>query len=113
MDDEHYHLDDALMRLEQGLRSGSHMLASLQLAELALKLDRAIRREERLLGVTGRPAVRIRQEHASLRRLVGSVAAALDRADDRRARDLITQLRSVLLLHAAKEEPFLAAAREA
>ena len=112
MDDEHYHLDEALMRLERGLRSGGHMLACLQLAELALKLDHAIRREERLLTVTGRPAIRIRQEHASLRRIVASVAAALDRADDRRARELITQLRSVLLLHVAKEEPYLAAARE-
>jgi hypothetical protein len=116
MYDEHEQLDLKLARLAQSLRSGEHMSACLQLAEFALKLDRCIRREERALSLaydqlhptTPRPLTsalaKVRGEHASLRRLVGLIASALDRADDRRGLEVIGKLRSVLLIHQAKEE---------
>ena len=108
MYDEHEQLDDELARLAQSLRGGDHMMACLQLAEFALKLDRCIRREERVVEMTT-PAVfgKIQSEHASLRRLVGLIAAALDRSDDRRGLEVIGKLRSVLLLHVAKEESLI------
>lgn len=112
MYDEHEPLDLELARLAQSLRCGEHMIACLQLAEFALKLDRCIRREERALSLaydrlppaTPSPLAKVRSEHASLRRLVGLIASALDRADDRRGLEVIGKLRSVLLLHQAKEE---------
>lgn len=108
MDDEHEQLDDELARLAHSLRRGDFMMACIELAEFALKLDRIIWFEERVLATDEhlRPAVlaMVRREHASLRRMVGLVANALDRADERRGLEVIGKLRSVLLLHAAKEE---------
>jgi hypothetical protein len=112
MTDEHDQIDPRLALLAQSLRSGDHMLACLQLAELALRLDRCIQREERVLSLTCAlqdspspiPLAKIRAEHASLRHLVSSIANALDRADDRRCLELVGKLRSVLLLHLMKEE---------
>jgi hypothetical protein len=109
MSDEHEQLDEELARLAHSLRTGDHMVACLQLAAFALALDHRIRREERTLasacdGTTFDPLVKVRIEHASLRRLVSLVASALDRADDRRGLEVIGKLRSVLLLHLAKEE---------
>ncbi len=112
MYDEHEHFDEDLSRLAQSLRSGERMLGCLQLAEFALKLDHCIRCEERALTLMceGRPTsqpnpiAKVRHEHASIRRLVGLIATALDRANDRRCLELIGKLRSVLLLHLAKEE---------
>jgi hypothetical protein len=115
MYDEHEQLDGGLARLAQSLRRGDHMLACLELAEFALKLDRCIHREERVLAlereglsVTAPGTVaKIHSEHASLRRLVALIANALDRADDRRGLEVIGKLRSVLLLHLAKEESLM------
>jgi hypothetical protein len=112
-DDEH--LDDELANLAQSLRGGDHMLACLQLAQFALELDRRIRREERALSFAyvharaRNPLAKVRSEHASLRRLVSSIASALDSADDRHALDTLGKLRSVLLLHVVKEEGLLPA----
>ncbi len=108
MYDEHQQLDDELAGLARSLRTGEHMLALLQLAGFALKLDHSIRREERVLALAY-PAhttllAKLRAEHASLRRLVGLVVAAIDRSDERRALEVIQKLRSVLLLHLVKEE---------
>ena len=111
MYDEHDQLDHELARLARSLRSGEHMMACLQLAEFALKLDHCIRREERTLSLacarlqpaTSDPLAKVRNEHASLRRLVGLIASALDRADGRRGLEVLGKLRSVLLLHQAKE----------
>lgn len=88
------------------------MMACLQLAEFALKLDHCIRREERTLSLacarrqpaTSDPLTKVRNEHTSLRRLVGLIASALDRADGRRGLEVLGKLRSVLLLHQAKED---------
>ena len=114
MHDEHDLFDDYLARLARTLREGEHMLACLLLAEFALELDRRIRYEERALAFTygnvepRNPLATVRREHTSMRLLVSSIACALDRADDRRALDVVGTLRSVLLLHAVKEEPLLA-----
>ncbi len=116
MHEDHEQLDQELSRLAQSLHSGDHMQACLQLAEFALKLDHYIVREERAMMLAHRTAehtnpkalASVRREHTSLRQLVAAIAAALDRADDRRAVEIVSKLRSVLLLHVAKEERLLA-----
>src|SRR5688572_5309289 len=108
MHDDHEQLDQELARLAHTLRCGDHMLACLQLAEFALKLDHCIRREERALSIAcdrlgpPRAMAKVHTEHTSLRKLVAGVASALDRADDRRGVEIVGKLRSVLLLHIAK-----------
>ncbi len=112
MDDEQDPLDQELARLAGSLRSGDHIIACLQLAELALRLDHYIYREERALSLAaGRrdataPSLlaKLQIEHACMRRLVASIAIALDQADDRRGLELVGKLRSVLLLHLVKED---------
>ena len=117
MHEDHEQLDDELARIAHSIRAGNHMLACLQLAEFALKLDHFLRREERALALAcrlrpsgGAKALSTtRCEHTSLRQLVSAVATALDGAEDRHGLDLISKLRSVLLLHVAKEQALLAA----
>jgi hypothetical protein len=111
MHEDHDQLDDELARLTHTLRSGDLMMACLQLAKFALKLDRIMYREERTLTLLHRsqpamptPLGKVRGEHGSLRGLVSLVAAAFDRGDVRRGLELIGKLRSVLLVHLAKEE---------
>jgi hypothetical protein len=111
MHDDHDLLDEELVHLAKTLRGGDLMMACLQLAEFALKLDRIMHREERALAVMQRfqpamstPLGKVQREHASLRRIVASIAGALDRADIRRGLELIGKLRSVLMVHLAKEE---------
>ena len=101
MDDEHDQLDEDLANLAISVRSGDHMLACLQLAEFARKLDHCIRREEMVIASA---YLQVHNEHVTLRRLIGLIANALDGADDRRGLELIGKLRSVLLLHLAKED---------
>ena len=115
MHDDHDQLDNELARLARSLRGGDHMLACLRLAEFALKLDHYIRREERALSLAYRlvesrrpsPLATVHKEHSRLRQLIAAIASALDRADDRRGIELVGKLRSVLLLHIAKEEMVL------
>lgn len=106
MHEDSEQLDEELSRLAQSFRGGDHMLACLQLAEFALKLDHYIRTEERVLRLET-----VREEHTRLRELVSFIANALDRADDRDAVELVGKLRSVLLLHVEKEERLLTPAR--
>jgi hypothetical protein len=120
MYDDHEHLDRELVRLERSLRGGDHTLACLQLAEFALKLDHYIRCEERALAArsegvphSGEWVEKIHREHMSLRRFVALIASALDRADDRRGVEVTGLLRSVLLLHVAKERWLDASLRQA
>ena len=110
MYEEHEQLDHELARLAESLRTGDHMKACLQLADFALRLDDSIYREERALAfferlepATPTPLPKMRTEHTSMRRLIGMIANALDRADDRRGLEVIGKLRSVLLLHLEKE----------
>jgi hypothetical protein len=112
MYDESDQLDEDLAHLAQSLRSNDMMLACIQLAEFALKLDRIMHSEERALSLayeqmnpTSRsPLAMVKNEHASLRRLISLIASALDRADGRRGLEVIGKLRSVLMVHVAKEE---------
>jgi hypothetical protein len=112
MYDEIDQLDEALAHLARSLRSSDMMLACIQLAEFALKLDRIMRSEERVLSLayqqmdrTARhPLMMVKSEHASLRRLISLIASAIDRADERRGLEVIGKLRSVLMVHVAKEE---------
>lgn len=112
MYDEHDQLDQELARLAESLRSGEHMMACLHLAEFAVMLDHCIHREERELALASErllrrpelPLAKVQREHASLRRLISAIASALDGADDGRGLELVGKLRSVLLLHVAKEE---------
>ena len=111
MYEEHDQLDDELANLAHTLRDGDLMMSCVQRAEFALKLDRIMHREERALALVQRyhpamltPLEKIRSEHRSLRRLVSAIAGALDGGDDRKGIELIGKLRSVLLVHIAKEE---------
>jgi hypothetical protein len=103
---DHEHLDQELILLERSIRGGDHMTACLQLAEFSLVLDHYIRCEERAMSTQPAPPwnAKIQREHTSMRRLVALIACALDRADDRRSAEVTSLLRSVLLLHAAKEQ---------
>ncbi len=104
MYEEQDQLDEDLARLAESLRSGEHMLACLRLAEFALKLERCIRCEERAFAMASHaPLAKVHREHDSMRRLIGLIASALDRTDDRRCLEVIGKLRSVLLLHLEKE----------
>lgn len=117
MHEELKQLDPELAALACSLREGDHMLACIQLGELALKLDHYICREERALalaykaleGSAPKAFITMRREHECLRELVAAIAGALDRADGARAADIVGKLRSVLLLHVTKEERLLAA----
>lgn len=112
MYDEHEQLDNELARLAEALRGGDQMAACIYLAEFATKLDRRIRQEERALALAyerheltaAKPLATVRSEHASLRCMVNSIALALDGAEDRRGLELVGKLRSVLVLHLAKED---------
>ncbi|MBL9016953.1 MAG: hemerythrin domain-containing protein [Myxococcales bacterium] len=120
MSDEGEQLDDRIASLAETLRAGDLVMACLELAEVALELDRAMHREERALELllasrpaTPPPLTHVRREHGSLRRLVGGIAGALDAGDEQQGLDQIGKLRSVLLVHLAKEErlqPLLARA---
>jgi hypothetical protein len=108
-------LDEELAALARSLRDGDHMLACVQLGDFARKLDRYIGREERALELANRlveatspkALVAMRREHTSLREIVAAIASALDQSDGARAIDIVGKLRSVLLLHVTKEQPFL------
>ncbi len=112
MRDEQEQLDQALSHLEHSLRTGELLVACRQLADFSLRLDRCLRREEHAFSFgyqrahpcAPSPLAKVRGEQASLRRLVAAIANALHQADDRSCLDRIGALRSVLLLHLAKQE---------
>jgi hypothetical protein len=108
MHDDHERLDQGLVDLERSLQRGDHEMAVRHLAVFALELGRYIRREEQWLrhaaAVSQLSFRKIHREHTSLRRLVAWIARALARADDRRGIEATGTLRSVLLLHVAKEQ---------
>lgn len=105
-------LDEELVHLAELVRAGDVTLSCMQLADFASKLDRLMRHEERALAfvyerlapTTPSPLAKVKREHASLRSLIGLLAHALDRADERRGLELVARLRSVLMVHVAKEE---------
>lgn len=109
---KHEQLEEALARLDWALRDHDLHTARLHLEIFAAGLDRYVSSEERMwFPVFDRmePAHRtsttkMRREHGSLRRLVARVSKALDSQDERGKLGLLGDLRSVFLLHVAKEE---------
>ena len=104
--------DDQLAKLGELLRVADEQHATESLCVFDAQLTRYVRGEEHLLFpvlerfTSVSPAItgRMRIEHRGLRRLVDDLWEALTRGDHRRSLDLVTSLRSVLLLHVAKED---------
>jgi hemerythrin-like domain-containing protein len=118
---EHDRLDDLLEDLERMLRTGDQVAAAQRLSSFTARFDRYVQGEERFLfavletgdgphATTGP----MRREHGFLRRLVSSLCDAVRRSDPGKGLAVLASLRSVFLLHHAKEEwlihPLLAAA---
>lgn len=110
--DEAIRFDEQLDALDESLRAEDDLHATEYLCAFDALLTRYVRGEERLLfpvlerftsmspTITGR----MRGEHVGLRRLVDDLWTALGSHDRRRSLDVLSSLRSVLLLHVAKEE---------
>lgn len=113
--DERVRFDDHLTKLEDSLRSGDDAESRAHLAAFDAELTRCMRGEERVLfpELERRapspflPTVRMRHEHASLRRLTRELEDAIERSDLRSSLDTLATLWSVLLLHGVKEEQVL------
>jgi iron-sulfur cluster repair protein YtfE (RIC family) len=111
MQDDQARWDDSLAQLETLVRSGDHDTALAQFMAFDAELTRYVRGEERLVfpvlerftSVSAMTTNSMRNEHRSLRRLIDTVGELIAR-DDRRGLDMLATLRSVLLLHVAKEE---------
>ena len=112
MEDTHARLDDRLDRLAAALRASNHNAAFDIYLAFDAEITRYVRGEERLLfpvleRFTSMPTTAtrsMRSEHRSLRRLIDTLGELLARGDERAALDIVSKLRSVLLLHVAKEE---------
>lgn len=112
MDDEHVRLEDTLADVEWSLRAGDTDTARRQLATFEAGLHRYVHGEERLLFpalealVLSRfdPTASMRREHRSLRKLTGAVWDSFARGDGSDAAHALSTLRSVFLLHIAKED---------
>lgn len=112
MEDTHMRLDDKLDKLEASLRAGDRDAAFDIYLLFDAELAGYVRGEERLLfpvleRFTSMPTTATRSmrlEHRSLRRLVDALGELLARDDKRGGLDIVAQLRSVLILHVAKEE---------
>lgn len=110
--------DHDLADVDASLRRGDAGGGRLQLAAFELRLSGYVRGEERVVfpaveGVSSdlrAPISRMRREHDSLRRLVAQLREALDRSDLRGGLAVLEDLRSLLLLHVAKEDWVLSAA---
>jgi iron-sulfur cluster repair protein YtfE (RIC family) len=104
--------DDRLAQLETSVRAGNRDTALEQLVAFDAELTRYVRGEERLLfpvlerftSVPSTATAHMRHEHRSLRRLLDTAGELIAREDRRRGLDVLGTLRSVLLLHVAKEE---------
>lgn len=104
--------DDRLSKLEASLRAGDRELALEDLLAFDADLTSYVRGEERVLfpvlerftSLPSKVTARMRDEHRSLRRLLDSVEEQVARPDRGRGLDVLSTLRSVLLLHIAKEE---------
>jgi iron-sulfur cluster repair protein YtfE (RIC family) len=112
MEDTHMRLDDKLGKLEASLRAGDRDAAFDIYLLFDAELTGYVRGEERLLfpvleRFTSMPTTAtrsMRTEHRSLRRLVDTLGELLARDDQQGGLDIVSKLRSVLILHVAKEE---------
>lgn len=118
---EHDRLDDTLGDLGRFLRADDQSAAARRLSTFTARFDRYVQAEERLLfpvletgGAHAAPTAHMRREHGFLRRLIASLCDAVRGRDRARALDVLAKLRSVFLVHHAKEEwvihPLLSAA---
>ena len=112
MEDTHTRMDDKLDKLAAALRAADRNAALDIYLAFDAELATYMRCEERLLfpvleRFTSMPSTAtrsMRSEHRSLRRLVDSLGELLARGDARGGLDIVSKVRSVLLLHVAKEE---------
>lgn len=112
MHDDHTCWDEELAKLDGSLRAGDRDAALEQLVAFDAELTRYVRREERevfpllerLASVPVTATASMRAEHRSLRRLIDTIGELIAREDRRRGLDALATLRSVLMLHVAKEE---------
>lgn len=111
VDDDAWY-EDGLAAVERWLRLGDHEMARIDLAAFDLELSGYVRGEERVVfpaiermhdGAYA-PTVRMRHEHGRLRGMLRSVWDALDRGQAWQALEVLGGLRSVLVLHVAKED---------
>jgi iron-sulfur cluster repair protein YtfE (RIC family) len=112
LDDQHALLELGLTAIERAVAARETTDARHRLAGFRAHFDRYVRNEERVLfpiyerlpSVAHEPIARMREEHGSLRRMIARVFATLDRRETARALELLGALRSVLLVHGAKED---------
>jgi iron-sulfur cluster repair protein YtfE (RIC family) len=112
MDDTHARMDDKLDKLGASLRAGDRNAAFDIYISFDAELTGYVRGEERLLfpvleRFTSMPTAAtrsMRSEHRSLRRMVDALGELLARGDKPKSLDIVSKLRSVLILHVAKEE---------
>lgn len=110
--DETSRFDDQLAALGELLRVEDDGHATESLHRFDAQLTRYVRGEEHLLFpvlerfTSVSPAItgRMRIEHRGLRRLVDDLWEAVSHGDRSRSLELVSALRSVLLLHTAKED---------
>lgn len=108
---EHEDLDHDLESLERMLRSGDHRVAGNLLASFAMAFATRASREESALadahdrrGARSREVLaKVRREHDRLRGLVAALAEAVDHHNAGWGLDALGTLRSVLVIHLAKE----------
>lgn len=104
-------LDADLELVQQTLWAGEHAAARRCLARFVGHFTRRALREERVLrdleGLPDGIIRRVRREHNRLYGLVGMLVTALASKNDRRGLDAIEMLRSVLVIHVAKEASFV------
>jgi iron-sulfur cluster repair protein YtfE (RIC family) len=112
MEDTHARMDDNLATLAASLRVRDLDTAFDIYLEFDADLTGYVRGEERLLfpvleRFTSMPTTAtrsMRSEHRSLRRLVDTLGELIARGDERASLEAVSKIRSVLLLHVAKEE---------
>jgi iron-sulfur cluster repair protein YtfE (RIC family) len=103
MHDDSTRWDDKLSKLEGAVRSGERDHALDQFLAFDAELTRYVRGEERVLFPVLERFTCV-PRHRSLRRLVDTIGELLAREERKRGLDMLATLRSVLLLHVAKEE---------
>lgn len=104
-------LDEDLILLERALGRRDLRAARAHLVSFGQRLTTYLRHEERTLfpllehqrPAPYLPTARMRREHVSLRQLLVLLWDTLGGADRRRELELVTLLRSVLMLHLIKE----------
>ncbi|NVB82184.1 MAG: hemerythrin domain-containing protein [Kofleriaceae bacterium] len=112
MTDETARFDEELAEVERSLQSDDSNTAREHFTMFDAALTRYMRGEERLLfpvlerftSLAPATTARMRSEHRSLRQLVDNMWDRIAREDKPGGLEVLSSLRSVLLLHVAKEE---------